>query len=363
MPASFYLPTFFTIVGLLCLVYSSRLVLSSDSHLQEESKSIIPPLILSLFFIVWLGFRPVSGVYFGDTLNYANDYKNLEYYKVAIDWHQEWFWSFIMVSCKTAGMNVNVFFTIIEAGYILSVLWAIKKFLPSNPMIGMLFIFSSLMFFSFGTNGLRNGLACHIILLAIAFFFTDRYFVAILLALMAFGIHRSVMLPIVAVIAARYIIKDFKWAIYIWVLCLIVSIVAGGAATGYVSSLGFDDRLSAYNTTEYQDSFSATGFRFDFLIYSLPPIILGWYLLVKLKIQDDWYKTLCIAYCLCNAFWVIVIRMAFSNRFAYLSWFMYPVLIAYPLVNLPIWEDQDRKMGVVLLGYCAFSMFMNLLIW
>lgn len=363
MPASLYLPTFFTIVGILCLIYAIRLLPSPDYHLQEESKSIVPPLILSLFFVFWLGFRPINGAYFGDTANYAHEYDNLSYFEVAVNWHQEWFWTLIMVLCKSSGLSVHVFFTIIEAGYILTVLWAMKKFLPSNPMIGMLFVFSSLMFFSFGTNGLRNGLACHIILLAIAFFFADRYFIAILLALMAFGIHRSVMLPIVAVLAGRYLVRDYKWAIYIWLLALVISIVAGGAATSFVSSLGFDDRLASYNTTDYQDSFSATGFRIDFLLYSLPPIILGWYLLVKLKIQDDWYKTLCTSYCLCNAFWVIVIRMAFSNRFAYLSWFIYPILIAYPLINLPIWDNQDKKIGTVLLGYCSFSLFMNLVIW
>lgn len=363
MSASLYLPTFFTIIGILCLVYSSRMLVSPDFHIQEETKSVIPPVILSLFFIFWLGFRPISSFYFGDTYNYAHEYRNLEYYEVSINWNSEWLWATIMVFCKTIGLSVHVFFTIIEAGYILSVLWAVKKFIPSNPMVGMLFVFSSLMFFSFGTNGLRNGLACHIVLLAIAFFFSNRYFVAVLLALMAFGIHRSVMLPIVAVIAGRYLIKDYKWAIYFWLLALVVSIVAGGAATNFVSSLGFDNRMSSYNTSEYQDSFSATGFRIDFLIYSLPPIVLGWYLLVKLKIQDDWYKILSIAYCLSNAFWVIVIRMAFSNRFAYLSWFMYPILIAYPLINLPIWQNQDRKIGIVLVAYCSFSLFMNLVIW
>lgn len=363
MTASLYLPTFFSIIGILSLIYSSRLLSSPGFQLQKKSGSIIPPLILSLFFIVWLGFRPINGAYFGDTANYALEYKNLEYYEVSVNWHYEWLWAAIMVFCKTLGLNVHVFFTVIEAGYILSALWAVKKFIPSNPTVGMLFVFSSLMFFSFGTNGLRNGLACHIILLAIAFFFSNRNFVAVLLALAAFGIHRSVMLPILAVIAGRYLIKDYIWAVYFWIISLVVSIVAGGAAAEFFSSLGFDERMSSYNTTEYQDSFSVTGFRIDFILYSLPPIVLGWYLLVKLKIRDDWYKILSIAYCLSNAFWVIVIRMAFSNRFAYLSWFMYPILIAYPLVNLPIWQNQDKKIGVVLLAYCSFSIFMNLVIW
>lgn len=363
MPASLYLPIYFTIIGVLCLVYSSRMLLSPDYHLQEEQNSIVPPLLLSLFLTFWLGFRPISGFYFGDTINYAHDYNILDYYDVSISLRSEWVWRSIMILCKTLRLSVHVFFTIIEAGYIMSALWAVKKFTPSNPMVGMLFVFSSLMFFSLGTNGLRNGLACHIVLLAIAFFFSNRYAVAVLLALMAFGIHRSVILPIMAVIASRYLIKNYKWAIYFWLMALVVSLVAGEAATNWVESFGFDERMTSYNTNEYQDSFSNTGFRVDFLLYSLPPIVLGWYLLVKLKIKDDWFRVLCTAYCLSNAFWVIVIRMAYTNRFAYLSWFMYPLVIAYPLLNLPIWRKQDRKIGIVLLAYCGFSIFMNLVIW
>lgn len=363
MPASLYLPIFLSIIGFLCLVYSFSMLASPDSRFQERFSSIVPAFILSLFFIFWLGYRPVSGTYFGDTANYALEYQNLGYYEIDVNWRREWIWALVMVTSKSIGLDIHEFFTIIEGGYILSVLWAVKKFIPSNPMLGMLFVFSSLMFFTFGVNGLRNGLACHIILLAITFFFTDKYWIAALLALTAFGIHRSVMLPIVAVILGRYIIKDYKWAVYFWLFSTAVSLAIGGAITNFVSSLGFDERMSAYNTTEYQDSFSSTGFRFDFLLYSLPPIVLGWYAIVKLKIKDDWFKTLCITYCICNAFWVIVIRAAFSNRFAYLSWFMYPILIAYPLINLPIWKNQDKKIGIVLLAYCSFTLFMNLVFW
>ena len=67
--------------------------------------------------------------------------------------------------------------------------------------------------------------------------------------------------------------------------------------------------------------------------------------------------------CLCNAFWIMVIRSAFSNRFAYLSWFIYPIVIAYPLVNLRVWDDQDRKTGWILLSYVGFTAVMIAFVW
>jgi FtsH-binding integral membrane protein len=90
---------------------------------------------------------------------------------------------------------------------------------------------------------------------------------------------------------------------------------------------------------------------------------MGWYICVKRKIQDNWYNVICMTYCLCNAFWIMVIRSAYSNRFAYLSWFIYPIVIAYPLINLPVWEDQDRKTGWILLAYVVFTAFMLTIIW
>ena len=75
------------------------------------------------------------------------------------------------------------------------------------------------------------------------------------------------------------------------------------------------------------------------------------------------FIVICMVYCLCNAFWIMVIRSAFSNRFAYLSWFLYPVVVAYPLVNLEIRDDQDSFTGRILLAYAAFSSFMWFVFW
>lgn len=320
--------------------------------------------MLSLIFLLWLGGRPVSGAYFGDSANYALGYSAATATgTVYVDWHGEWVWAWITLLCKKFDLDIHGFFTVIEAGYILSVLWAVKRFMPTNPMLGMVFVFTSLMFFSFGTNGLRNGMACHIILLAMSFFFDDKYIIGGLLCLAALGIHRSTMLPIVGMLTARFVLKDMKYAIMLWIGAIFVSLAIGDTATKFFASLGFDDRMSIYNTAEYSAQFSQTGFRWDFLFYSSFPILMGWYVCVKKKIKDDWYRMLCVTYCLCNAFWVMVIRAAFSNRFAYLSWFMYPIIIAYPLINLPVWEDQDRKTALFLAAYCGFTVFMQVVYW
>lgn len=364
MAASLYAPLFLIITTILAFSTGFIYIGSNGYTLQLKKHNFTLPLIISIIFVFWIGNRPISGAYFGDTANYAASYALTgKEGTVFINLHAEWLWYFLMLTSKKLGLDIHAFFTLIEAGYILSVLWAVKRFMPTNPMIGMLFVFTSLMFFSFGTNGLRNGLACHIILLAMSFFFDDKYIIGALLCLIAFGIHRSTMLPIAGMFVGRFLIKDLRWVILFWFFSIILSLTFGNTIINFFASLGFDDRMSIYNTSEYNSEFSYTGFRWDFLLYSAMPILMGWYVCVKKKIKDDWFKALCITYTLCNAFWVMVNTVAFSNRFAYLSWFMYPIIIAYPLINLPIWKDQDKMTGLILLAYSSFNLFMWTVFW
>lgn len=365
MDASLYHPLFLTLIVAMCLIISNRYMSSTENQLQDAgSPGMFLPLVLSLILIFWLGGRPISGFYFGDTSNYARMYRQFEIENISFDKKREWVWELLIANCKSAGLSVSSFFTIVAAGYLLTVLWAVKRLLPTNPMLGMLFVLASLSFFTYGTNGIRNGLACHIIILALSFFVERKYIIGTLLCMAAFGIHRSTMLPILSMVAALFFIKNPKVALCFWLVSIPVSLLAGGAITSFFASLGFDDRMSGYtDAANDMSAFSGTGFRWDFLLYSSMPVLMAWYVCVRRQIADNWYNIICTTYCLCNAFWVMVIRASFSNRFAYLSWFLYPIVIAYPLINLSVWEDQDRKTGQILLAYCGFTAFMDLVYW
>lgn len=364
MDASLYEPIYLALILGLSAWIGIQHISSPDYALQEKGAGWLFPVLLCVALIFWLGFRPVSYL-FGDTVNYALEYRTLNIRDIRMNWHGEWIWQWLMMGCKKAGFSLEIFFTIVEAGYILSAMWAVKRMMPANPMIGMLFVLSSLMFFSFGVNGLRNGLACHLILLAISYLLDDKYLIGYAICLVAFGFHRSTLLPIAAATFGVFISHDVRYAVIFWVTSIFISFIAGNAISGFFASLGFDDRLAAYTTGRGMDmgQFSQTGFRWDFLLYSAAPVVMAWYVCIYRQIRDNWYDVLCTTYCLCNAFWIMVIRSAFSNRFAYLSWFLYPLVIAYPLICMPVWEDQDRKTGWVLLAYSGFSAFMLMFVW
>lgn len=363
MPATLYQPLFLMLIAVLCIFVGGRYFSSRGYTLQVEGSNVLFPFLLCSVVVFWIGLRPVNPC-FGDTISYALSYKLSSGGVWDVDWTREWVWGLLMNSCKNAGFSVNGFFLVVEIGYVLSVFWAVKRMMPENTLLGLLFVFASLSYFTYGVNGLRNGLACHLVLLALTFILSKNYPAGIVLCLMALGIHRSVMLPIAAMIAGIFLCKDPKYSIYFWVASIFVSLAAGGAVTSFFASLGFDDRMSSYtDASNDMSGFSRTGFRWDFLLYSAMPVWMAWYVCVKKQVADRWYNLIATIYCLSNSFWIMVIRSSFSNRFAYLSWFIYPLVIAYPLANLPVWEDQDKKIGVILLAYCGFTLFMNAFYW
>ena len=92
MEASVYQPLFLIIVTLLCLITGYRYISSDGDILQRTQEGWLFSLVLSIVFVLWIGMRPVSGVYFGDTINYALIYANMNLGTVKIDWHSEWIW-------------------------------------------------------------------------------------------------------------------------------------------------------------------------------------------------------------------------------------------------------------------------------
>ena len=81
-------------------------------------------------------------------------------------------------------------------------------------------------------------------------------------------------------------------------------------------------------------------------------------MIFKKRTFDLKYLLLLHTYVLSNAFWVMLIRASFSNRFAYLSWFMYPIILAYPLLIFPMWKDQGKKVGMILMVHTLFTYVM-----
>lgn len=364
VPPYFYNLVYYTTFLILCwftvLYYigsgQQKILYAEGSPIQSAA------LFLTLIVIYFLGLRQVSGE-FGDTWMYSYDYWRIQPEYESISIHKEWFWNNIRSFCKLNGFTNNEYFLFIEFFYIGSMFVCSFILMRKNLWIAMLFFFSAFSTYSFGTNGIRNGLSCSIMLVAISLLSDHnnsvKRFFSLVLMFFAVGIHRTAILPSFAAIASLFVIKDTKWAIRFWIISIGLSLVAGSAVTQIFTSWGLDDRMSHYSAeASRSDYFSHTGFRWDFLLYSVFPTVMIWYTTRYRRFTDKTYTIVANTYLLCNAFWILVIRSSFSNRFAYLSWFIYPVVIAYPVLRMNLWKDQDRRTAIILFLYSGFVFFM-----
>ena len=301
---------------------------------------------------------------FGDTTVYAKGYRDFSnMVEKGVFSRDALFYSFMWLCSQY--MSVNCFFFVIEILYIIPIIITCHRLLLKNADLGLLFCFAAFSFFTYSVNGIRNGMALSLVLLAITYVRGNlrEKVVCGILSVLAFFIHNSAALPVLCMLVAC-LIKKPKWFFYFWALSILISLVAGNAVTNLFASLGFDDRLSDYIHPEIEDDiYTVTGFRWDFLLYSAMPILLGWYVIVKKGVLNSTYLLLLGTYILANAFWVMVIRAEFSNRFAYLSWFLYPIVLSYPLLKLKIWpKTQGRKAAVIMALHYAFTFIMVFLL-
>lgn len=188
-------------------------------------------------------------------------------------------------------------------------------------------------FSNYGTNVIRSGVAIGILLFCVSSNF--KLFIKILLAVVAVSVHKSMLIPIAGWIASKYINKT-QMVFIIWCMFLFLS-VSNVDLSFFFESIGFiDERVDTYvdSMEEFEGSYQQ-GFRFDFLVYSCAPMAIYYYFSERKNIVDKFYARVFKTYLLVNAVWLLVIRMAYTDRMAYLSWFMIPFITLYPLIKYP----------------------------
>jgi len=311
-----------------------------------------------VIIIMYMGLRPVSP-YFGDTVNYAHSF-----FRIQMNTDQfsildggEWLFNTIMLWFAKYS-NIHAFFLFCATIYVGALWWAFKRIFREDFLIPFIVAMGMFTFWSYGVNGIRNGMAASVIILALSF--RQNITAMVLLSILGLGIHKSLSLMIAAA-AVSLFIKDSKIYFSIWVGCILVSLIAGNSLANIIagSNLIGDDRFARYITGKNtQDTFSYTGFRWDFLLYSAIPVAVGYYIIFKEKYSDKFYIWLYNIYLLTNAFWIIVIRANFSNRFAQISWFLIPLVLIYPFFMKKFWDDQPIKIGCIIIVAYLYTFYL-----
>ncbi|MBO4821123.1 MAG: EpsG family protein [Prevotella sp.] len=325
-------------------------------------------MVVCIVIILMMGFRPVSSIY-GDTVNYAAGFQKYVTNKANLSlftWNKEWLYTFITHFFAKYG-GLHGYFLCFAAIYVGSLWLAMRRIFAEYNFVPLLVIMSMFTFWVYGVNGVRNGVGASLFILAMAY--ADNIPMMVVIALMGAGIHNSVYLMIAAA-ALAWFVNDSRLYISLWLLCIIVSLLIGtqiqGWMAGYADSISNDNKLTGYLTMTEQQMRSeglvvSTTFRWDFIAYSALGVGTGFYFLWRRKFEDAYYQWIFNTYIICNAFWILIIRAPYSNRFAQISWFILPLVLIYPFMRERFWVNHERMLAAGILLFYAYGFYFNML--
>lgn len=358
VPLAYYTSVFYNVLFVVVL-FTCLKTLTEGSVINKKSIQTFNALVLMLVVILYMGLRPVSGRYFGDMATYN---RLFEYYASGgeIISVKDYAWQLFMQFCSGI-MNAETFFLICAGLYVLPLYKACDTWFKGDKYVVFLMFIASFSFWAYGTNGIRNGIATSLLVWALSL--NKKKVFKYGLFVLSFLFHSSLIVPLSAFILTSFY-KNPKTYYRGWLICIPISLVLGSASETFIANLGiFDDDRVEYliQGNINNDSFAYTGFRWDFLVYSAFAVYAGYYFIIKRSFKDDFYIQLFNLYVTVNAFWILVIRANFSNRFAYLSWFLMAVVIFYPFLKQRFFKYQQKVLIYTMLGYFGFSYFMFLL--
>lgn len=337
----------------LCIILILTLSNVNKRRILNETENLVPSLLLCLFLIFFIGFRPHE---FGDSMNYSqwwgrSGWEGFTWETSNVIFDNLYGWM------ATVFPDATPLFVLLAAMYFTFMLLACRKFFPANTYLAFLVCLGAFSTFSYGTNGLKAGVAASLFLVSLAY--RDKIWLSIIFLLLSWGFHHSMQLPVTAYVITLFL-KKKEWFFYGWLFCFFMA-VCHIAVFQELFASATDE--SGVNYLIGVDEFNTVkGFRLDFVLYSTMPVIMGYYVKFKCKLVDKLYDIMLNTYLVCNGIWMLCMYANFTNRIAYLSWFMYPLVLFYPCFSI---KNEDHplvlKRKKFILFHLGFTILMALI--
>ena len=320
-------------------------------------------ITFTIILILYMGLRPISAA-FGDTINYAKDFYEQANFLEPFHWNwsKEWlFYNLMQWFAKNS--DIHSFFLLCAFIYIGSLWLAMVRIFKNYYYIPLLIVFSMFTFWQYGVNGIRNGLGASLFILAMTY--VKKPIILVGLGLLACGFHKSIYLMMTAS-GLAWFFKNSYYYLAGWIACVGVSYAAGFRIQNYLAAIGFgeDDRFSDYLTGSNMAGEivqMSMVFRWDFLLYSALGVAVGYYFIFRRNFKDEYYHWIYNTFLVTNAFCVLIIRAAYSNRFSQISWFIMPIVLIYPFLKKRFWTNHEKVLGYAILIFYAFTFYSNIL--
>lgn len=362
IPVEIYTAVYYFFLAL-CIVLAV-LPLFFKGSLEEFPKINLytGTFLILVVTIAFIGLRDPYGNwrYFGDTAHYSLIYDDLDY--ATYGTKKDIGFYTLMVLCKSI-MDVSSFYFICAVIYVLPVFLTFKKWFKEYAFFALIMFVTSMSFWSFGINGIRNGLATSIFIFALGYY--NRLIISVPIMLLSMTFHSSLILPFVAFLTSSKV-KDTMLLIKVWIGAVVLSFFIGGQIENLIgdflttSRFTDDRRLDTYFQEELDGQLIEKRFRLDFVIYSGIAILLGYYYKFKLKFKSAIYDRVFNMYLMANIVWVFLIYLAYTNRIAYLSWFLMPIVMIFPLLKKEdLVRNQMKWIYLMIFGSLLFTLLME----
>jgi len=356
IPAESYQYIYLAIITIMTLFFTSSYK-KSTIPLQNNAEGAF---VFTLLMVLFIGFRPIHAV-FADMPGYAMAMLDHRFENRTVTWGSNFIFEPMMAFLSSIGASQQTPIIILAAINFGATFFAMKKMFPNDTMLAMLVFFGAFSTFGAATNGLKAGCAAALFFVALAY--REKRLVSILFLILSLGFHHSMQLPIAAYLVC-YFYKNTRVFLYFWGMCLIIAVAHVTSFMALFASYT-DEHGADYLLTEagslYSEFEGRLGFRYDFVIYSVIPIVLGYYTIFKKKLVSDEYQFMLNVYILTNAIWMLCMYANYTNRIAYLSWLMYPVLILYPFMNMEWGINANKHLTYAVYGHLGFTLFMTLI--
>lgn len=316
----------------------------------NQTENPFVSLILCLATILFIGFRPVSPV-FVDMMGYYYQWDTWDFGEKTFFWDQQnLIFDNLRIFMSTSHLPARSFIVLISFIYFGLMWWACRRMFPSDTLLAFLVCLGAFSTFAYGTNGIKAGAAASFFLLALSYF--DKRIISALLAIISIGFHHS-MIMVVGCYLIVCIYHKPKLFFAIWALCFILAAAHVTYFQSVFNSLADEQGQMYLSGQEF-----GKGFRIDFILYSFMPVLVGYYAVFKKKIKSKHYNIVLCLYLLTNSVWMLCMYAEFTNRIAYLSWFLYPIVLIYPFIKEEWATKQYQTVGWISVAHIAFTMFM-----
>ena len=354
IPAEYY-----SIINLLFVIILTLNVIPRYSRVRTNALLVSRTntgLLIAVFFCLFIGLRPISEI-FVDMTQYQGFYERWSGSFHFSLFAENFIYDNLMYFCASIQFPPVLYYLMIASIYYGCTYIACRRFFANDSAAAFVVFLAAFSTFSYGTNGIKAGAAAAIFLVALAY--RDKLWLSVILAIVSLGFHHAMQLPVAAYVLTL-LYKNPKVYFAAWVFCFLM---AAAHITAFQTIFaGFsDERGAGYLMSDDKGWGGKGGFRIDFILYSAMPVLVGYYTIYKKKMQlSKFYTNLLNMYLCTNGIWMLCMYVEFTNRIAYLSWFMYPIVLIYPFLKEEWGPSRYKTFAKVAYAHLAFTAFMTL---